>query len=131
MRSELAVTARAVYQSVLLTLARRGNGYDGAASAAAFADVPSATAEPAGSRCVLKIPYTCEGRAGHYVPDYPTRLREGAGADPDDLLTLLPEVTGELRKEKQAKVTTATDPRDADNLVRARCLSGAPAGQPS
>jgi type III restriction enzyme len=73
--------------------------------------------------------------------------------DPDDLLTLVLEVTGELKKEKQAKVATATDlwvpavdswgglgrwaflevmdPWDAGNPVRARFLSGAPAGQPS
>jgi len=78
---------------------------------------------------------------------------EGPVADPDDLLTLVLEVTGERKKEKQAKVATATDlwvpavnnwgglgrwaflevtdPWDAENLIRARFLSGAPAGQPS
>ncbi|MFH0751322.1 MAG: DEAD/DEAH box helicase family protein [Chloroflexota bacterium] len=99
----------------------------------------------------FKIPYTYEGRAGHYVPDYLIRLRDGlgegrptAGDGPDDLLTLVLEVTGERKKEKQAKVATATDlwvpavnnwgglgrwaflevtdPWDAGNLIRARFL---------
>ncbi len=30
----------------------------------------------------FKIPYTYEGRAGHYVPDYLIRLRDDAGDDP-------------------------------------------------
>lgn len=102
----------------------------------------------------FKIPYTYEGRAGHYVPDYLIRLRDGAGEGrpeagdgPDDLLTLVLEVTGERKKEKQAKVATATDlwvpavnnwgglgrwaflevtdPWDAGNLIRARFLAAA------
>jgi type III restriction enzyme len=95
----------------------------------------------------FKIPYTYEGRPGFYVPDYLIRLRDGAGEGPDDLLTLVLEVTGERRKEKQAKVATATDlwipavnnwgglgrwallevtdPWDAENLIRARFLAGA------
>ena len=93
----------------------------------------------------LKIPYTYEGRAGNYVPDFLIRLRDPASTGPDDLLTLLLEVTGEAKKEKQAKVATAeqlwtvavnnwgglgrwaflevTDPWDAEHLIRAKCLS--------
>jgi type III restriction enzyme len=92
----------------------------------------------------FKIPYTYEGRAGHYVPDYLIKLRDGAGEGFDDLLTLVLEVTGERKKEKAAKVATATDlwvpavnnwggqgrwaflevtdPWDAENLIRARFL---------
>lgn len=88
----------------------------------------------------LKIPYTYEGRAGNYVPDFLIRLRDNASTGPDDLLTLMIEVTGEAKKEKQAKVATAehfwtvavnnwgglgrwaflevADPWDAENLVR-------------
>jgi type III restriction enzyme len=71
----------------------------------------------------FKIPYTYEGRAGHYVPDYLIRLRDragkerpAAGANPDDLLTLVLEVT---------------DPWDAGNLIRARFLAAVPADRPS
>jgi type III restriction enzyme len=92
----------------------------------------------------LKIPYTYEGRAGNYVPDFLIRLRDPASNSPEDLLTLLLEVTGEAKKEKQAKVATAeqlwttavnnwgglgrwvflevTDPWDAEHLIRARFL---------
>ena len=104
----------------------------------------------------FKIPYTYEGRAGHYVPDYLIRLRDDAGTGPDDLLTLVLEVTGERKKEKQAKVATATDlwvpavnnwgglgrwaflevtdPWDAENLIReflGRSTPDSPATGPS
>ena len=55
----------------------------------------------------FKIPYTYEGRAANYVPDFLIRLRDPASTGPDDLLTLVLEVTGEAKKEKQAKVATA------------------------
>jgi type III restriction enzyme len=95
----------------------------------------------------FKIPYTYEGRAGNYVPDFLIRLRDAASTGPADLLTLVLEVTGEARKEKQAKVATATDlwipavnnwggagrwaflevtdPWDAEHLIKARVLDGA------
>ncbi|HEY8868992.1 MAG TPA: DEAD/DEAH box helicase family protein [Candidatus Limnocylindrales bacterium] len=90
----------------------------------------------------FKIPYTFEGRPGNYVPDFLIRLRDPASTRPEDLLTLILEVTGEARKEKQAKVAAAehlwtvavnnwggagrwaflevTDPWDAGNLIRAK-----------
>jgi type III restriction enzyme len=93
----------------------------------------------------LKIPYAFEGRAGNYVPDFLIRLRDPASTGDDDLLTLLLEVTGEPKKEKQAKVAAAehlwveavnnwgglgrwaflevTDPWDAESLVRERFLT--------
>jgi type III restriction enzyme len=98
----------------------------------------------------LKIPYTYEGRAANYVPDFLIRIRDQASTGPDDLLTLVLEVTGEAKKEKQAKVATAehlwtvavnnwdglgrwaflevTDPWDAEHLIRAKFLEPWPAG---
>ena len=98
----------------------------------------------------FKIPYTYEGRAANYVPDFLIRLHDAASTSDDDLLTLVLEVTGEAKKEKQAKVATAehlwvpavnnwggagrwaflevTDPWDAGNLIREKFLgAGVPA----
>ncbi|HVM31192.1 MAG TPA: DEAD/DEAH box helicase family protein [Candidatus Limnocylindrales bacterium] len=94
----------------------------------------------------FKIPYTYEGRAGNYVPDFLIRLRDAESTADDDLLTLVLEVSGEAKKEKQAKVAYAehqwteavnnwgqlgrwafieiTDPWDAESLIRERYLSG-------
>ncbi len=57
----------------------------------------------------LKVPYTFEGRAANYVPDFLIRLRDPAGRGDDDLLTLVLEVSGEAKKEKLAKVAAAAD----------------------
>jgi type III restriction enzyme len=57
----------------------------------------------------LKIPYTFEGRAANYVPDFLIRLRDAGSTGDHDLLTLLLEVSGEAKKEKQAKVAAAAD----------------------
>jgi type III restriction enzyme len=92
----------------------------------------------------FKIPYTYEGRAGNYVPDFLIRLRDSASAGPDDLLTLVLEVSGEARKDKAAKVAAArdlwtvavnnwggagrwdflevSDPWDAEHLIREKFL---------
>jgi len=92
----------------------------------------------------FKVPYTFEGRASNYVPDYLIRLRDPASTGEGDLLTLVLEVSGEAKKEKQAKVAAAehlwtvavnnwgglgrwaflevTDPWDAENLIRSRVL---------
>ena len=51
------------------------------------------------------IPYTLNGEARSYVPDFIACIDDGHG--PDDLLNLLIEVTGEKKKDKAAKVTTA------------------------
>jgi type III restriction enzyme len=101
----------------------------------------------------FKIPYTYEGRAGNYVPDFLIRLRDQASTSPDDLLTLVLEVTGEPKKEKQAKVATAehlwtvavnnwaglgrwaflevTDPWDAEHVIRAKYLEPWPVEAPA
>jgi type III restriction enzyme len=98
----------------------------------------------------FKIPYTYEGRAANYVPDFLIRIRDQASTGPDDLLTLVLEVSGEAKKEKQAKVDVAehlwteavnnwgglgrwaflevTDPWDAEHLIRAKYLEPWPAG---
>jgi type III restriction enzyme len=55
----------------------------------------------------FKIPYSFEGRAANYVPDFLIRIRDGNGDD--DLLTLVLEVSGEAKKEKQAKTAAAAD----------------------
>ena len=57
----------------------------------------------------LKIPYTYEGRAANYVPDFLIRLRDRDSTSANDLLTLLLEVSGEAKKEKQAKIAAAAD----------------------
>ncbi len=49
------------------------------------------------------IPYTYEGVGHQYFPDFVARVRVGG----DDVLYLIIEVSGEAKKEKQAKVSTA------------------------
>jgi type III restriction enzyme len=85
------------------------------------------------------IPYTLDGQEHSYIPDYLIHLDDGHG--PDDLLHLILEVSGETKKEKAAKVSTArtlwvpavnnhggfgrwafieiVDPWDAKNTIRA------------
>jgi type III restriction enzyme len=53
----------------------------------------------------FRIPYTFEGRPGNYYPDLIVKLDDGRG--PEDLLHLILEVSGEKKKEKEAKVQTA------------------------
>jgi type III restriction enzyme len=53
----------------------------------------------------FKIPYTHEGKPRHYYPDYLVRVNDGRG--PDNLLTLIVEVSGEDLEDKHAKADTA------------------------
>jgi len=91
------------------------------------------------------IPYTYEGEAHNYIPDFIVRLRAPDGAQP---LNLIIEVSGEPKPEKAAKVETArslwvpavnndgrygrwgfieiSDPWDAKNTIRAH-LAATPA----
>jgi type III restriction enzyme len=84
------------------------------------------------------IPYTLNGEERNYIPDFIACIDDGH--DMDDLLNLIIEVSGEQRKDKAAKVTTARalwvpavnnhggfgrwdfievgDPWDAQNLIR-------------
>jgi type III restriction enzyme len=85
------------------------------------------------------IPYTLDGQEHSYIPDYLINLDDGHG--PENLLHLILEVSGEAKKEKAAKVSTARtlwvpsvnnhggfgrwafieigDPWDAKNTIRA------------
>ncbi|MCC6444127.1 MAG: DEAD/DEAH box helicase family protein [Armatimonadetes bacterium] len=89
------------------------------------------------------IPYTIEGEEKNYLPDFLVRMEDGHGKN--DPLTLIIEVTGEKRKDKEAKVATARnlwvpavnahggygrwafleirDPWDAENSIRAAVQS--------
>ncbi|MCL4465879.1 MAG: restriction endonuclease subunit R, partial [Chloroflexi bacterium] len=84
----------------------------------------------------FSIPYTMNGHEKNYIPDFIARVRDGRG----DLLNLIIEVSGEKKKDKEAKVTTArtlwvpavnnhgglgrwgfveiSDPWDAKNAIR-------------
>ncbi|MBU2578345.1 DEAD/DEAH box helicase family protein [Patescibacteria group bacterium] len=53
----------------------------------------------------FNIPYILNGDEKNYIPDFIACIDDGYGAD--DLLNLLIEVTGEKKKDKAAKVTTA------------------------
>jgi type III restriction enzyme len=50
------------------------------------------------------IPYTLNGKEHNYIPDFIVRFDDGRGAE--DLLNLLVEVSGEKRKDKEAKAET-------------------------
>ena len=54
----------------------------------------------------FEIPYTVDGEQHAYRPDFIVRIDEGRG--PSDLLNLIVEVTGEKKKDKEAKVETAS-----------------------
>jgi hypothetical protein len=56
--------------------------------------MPEVTAYAKNQGLNLKIPYTFEGRAANYVPDFLIFLRDPAGRGDDDLLTLLLEARG-------------------------------------
>ena len=51
------------------------------------------------------IPYTADGEDKAYYPDFIARIDDGSGQE--DLLNLIIEVTGEKKKDKEAKVDTA------------------------
>jgi type III restriction enzyme len=53
----------------------------------------------------FRIPYTCDGRPGNYYPDLIVKIDDGRGVA--DLLNLILEVSGQKKKEKEAKVQTA------------------------
>ena len=54
----------------------------------------------------FSVPYTVNGEQHDYYPDFIARIDDGHGTAPDDLLNVVIEVTGELKKEKAAKVAT-------------------------
>ncbi|MCU0613455.1 MAG: DEAD/DEAH box helicase family protein [Desulfobacterales bacterium] len=85
------------------------------------------------------IPYTLNGEEKNYIPDFIACIDDGHGKD--NLLNLIIEITGEKKKDKAAKVSTArtlwvpavnnhcgfgrwafieiADPWNAQNLIRA------------
>ena len=90
------------------------------------------------------IPYNLNGDEQRYIPDFIACIDDGHG--PDDLLNLILEVTGERKKDKAAKVSTArtlwipavnnegsfgrwafleiSDPWDATNTIRSHLECG-------
>lgn len=88
------------------------------------------------------IPYTISGQEKKYMPDFLVRIKDGN----DDPLNIIIEVSGEPRKDKAAKVSTArnlwvpavnnhggfgrwafleiSDPWDAKNTIRAALKGG-------
>ena len=52
----------------------------------------------------FEIPYTLDGDEHNYVPDFLVRINDGHG--PQDLLTLIIEVSGAQRRDKEVKVST-------------------------
>ncbi len=87
------------------------------------------------------IPYTLNGEEKQYYPDFIVQVESESGASLQTCVNLIVEVTGEARKDKAAKVTTArtlwapavnnhggfgrwafvevTDPWDAQRTIRA------------
>jgi type III restriction enzyme len=53
----------------------------------------------------FRIPCTCDGRPGNYYPDLIVKIDDGRGTA--DLLNLILEVSGQRKREKEAKVQTA------------------------
>jgi type III restriction enzyme len=53
------------------------------------------------------IPYTINGEEHNYIPDFIVPIDDGHGRD--NPLNLILEVSGEARKDKAAKVSTARD----------------------
>ena len=71
----------------------------------ALEDMPEVVRYVKNAGLGFTIPYTIAGRSHGYLPDFIACIDDGRGAD--DLLNLVVEVTGERRKDKAVKVTTA------------------------
>jgi len=113
--------------------------------AATLEEMPEVLAYVKNQGLGLQIPYTFEGGASNYIPDFIVRLEDG-GSEP---LNVLLEVTGERKKDKVEKVSTAAtlwvpamnnlgtfgrwafvevpDPWDAANLIKSTFLTKEPA----
>jgi type III restriction enzyme len=68
-------------------------------------DMPEVIAYVKNEGLRFTIPYVTEGRAANYIPDFVARVNAGSG----QLVNLIIEVTGQKRKEKEAKASTAHD----------------------
>jgi type III restriction enzyme len=106
--------------------------------AEAIEDMPEVIRYVKNHNLSFTIPYTLNGEEKNYIPDFIACIDDGHG--PGDVLNLIVEVTGEKKKDKAAKVTTArtlwvpainnhggfgrwafievADPWDAKNLIR-------------
>jgi len=73
--------------------------------AADLEDLPEVVRYVKNHNLGFTIPYTINGEEHQYYPDFIACLNDGQGRD--DLLNLVIEVTGELKKDKAAKVATA------------------------
>ena len=103
-------------------------------------DMPEVFAYVKNQNLGFTIPYTLNGEEHNYYPDFIIRVDDGHG--PEDWLNLILECTGQKKKDKEAKVTTAQtlwipavnghgefgrwafleirDPWDAQSLIRAK-----------
>jgi type III restriction enzyme len=68
-------------------------------------DMPEVTAYVKNFGLGFTIPYTLNDQVRQYNPDYLVRIADGQGGGTS--LTLILEVTGEKKKDKEAKVDTA------------------------
>jgi type III restriction enzyme len=68
-------------------------------------DMPDVFAYVKNQALGFTIPYTVAGVERQYHPDFLVRIDDGNG--PDDPLNLIVEVTGERKKDKEAKTATA------------------------
>jgi type III restriction enzyme len=73
--------------------------------AEALEDMPEVVRYVKNHNLGFTIPYTLNGEEKNYIPDFIACIDDGHGSD--DLLNLLVEVSGEARKDKAAKVSTA------------------------
>jgi type III restriction enzyme len=71
--------------------------------AEALKDMPEVVRYVKNHNLGFTIPYTLNGEEKNYIPDFIA----GDGHGPTDLLNLIVEVTGEKKKDKAAKVSTA------------------------
>ncbi|MFC1545016.1 BPTD_3080 family restriction endonuclease, partial [Gemmatimonadota bacterium] len=73
--------------------------------AASLEDMPEVVRYVKNHNLGFTVPYTLNGEGKNYVPDFIACIDDGN--ETDDLLNLIIEVTGEKRKDKAAKVSTA------------------------
>ena len=73
--------------------------------AEALEDMPEVVRYAKNHNLGFAIPYALNGEEKNYIPDFIACLNDGHG--PDNLLNLIVEVTGEQKKDKAAKVSTA------------------------
>jgi type III restriction enzyme len=73
--------------------------------AAALEDMDEVISYVKNQNLGFAIPYTVNGQERNYYPDFLVRIEDGQGRD--DFLNLIIEVTGDQKKDKPVKVSTA------------------------